>query len=1075
MIEPELSVISVLPDDTPTRAWPLAIGSLHSYNESHYPDALIFGHLALDRYPFEISSTNDWMEQSAFVYAERVLPSFRRQYSSWFSFQSIQSTDFTYPSGSDDYSKQQIFMAQILLSMLTVSGANNYANRWVGWGIVLWVSAFVLHIERFVLPLSNDIGFCQLTCLNSKGYEFNSEADTPSFINVPVYQNGTCENDFQKSRSNGVEKRAVGFLASFGAVQETLKNPAQPYRGCMAWRDMLTIPTQNLSVRAYDSSMVGSGRISNSDFTEKYTCVNETVVENAVPIGAECGVLSAAPLKEQFQSCMLAGDSPDSDQLSPDQVEKLVGKCLDVNVFAADLIQARGRPDVLEGSLEECSKDLTYCLVFNTPQQCAQQCAVSTVGNQVDQATPLDLGNFTLCAQDHLSGPLLAELNSRADFCANKHLANNNELAIAFKSTFVCTSQAVSELAREKCGVTSISSFVRDGYLAILGEISATALGTSMEAEIEAIVSLGKINSTDSGGIPFKEVSFAEAVNNSYRRCHSRLKGSGPDFSNQVLWPVLQIYASFFLAWFVLLLLIFILVDAVYVTIFFRSRMSLRDRICQKLRFFHRKNACSRINPNMILKKAKVCVSYVCFCLDATPEESDSDDENDNEPESSSPRNRQHVRRWCRAMPNMLVVAVLFNSLVIFFLSVKLFQACAFYQRWGLVLGNAVVEIPKNVEVVKLGIQGGNISRSEAVVMWQGDAIPEGSPPLINYFMSALIKLVVHEGDIGDIHASIRDDPTWEIVFSVIYWFIVLLIVASYIGLCFSIISFILQTRGVWKQMSGISKSQKELLRKSFHPKTGWDTNSEELMTYFKHAGTKGVINQKLRYAYIAYSAPFTALYFWMSVTAFFCQFVVVIACIAIPALLLAGVVLYFIYNALAAGKTPLDGLKYCLMVITNIAYSQGLVLFVTTLIKYASRRFFYSRTGGIRHPTYETFYYFSVSITYLLLGVYHAYMRTIYTLLAFAFRIGSMDHDLVGFGLDYSFMSYLGLVDSMRLKNEFEFMCTSAMNDRENHYVKSPLADAIIGSAEAVAISHNKQRKVPDAISKEVEMTDPA
>ena len=59
------------------------------------------------------------------------------------------------------------------------------------------------------------------------------------------------------------------------------------------------------------------------------------------------------------------------------------------------------------------------------------------------------------------------------------------------------------------------------------------------------------------------------------------------------------------------------------------------------------------------------------------------------------------------------------------------------------------------------------------------------------------------------------------------------------------------------------------------------------------------------------------------------------------------------------------------------------------------------------------------------------------------------MDVDLVGFGQDYSYNAYLGMLESVRLKNEFEKVC--------EHVAKStPLGSGcqIVGDGGAVAVA---------------------
>ena len=49
--------------------------------------------------------------------------------------------------------------------------------------------------------------------------------------------------------------------------------------------------------------------------------------------------------------------------------------------------------------------------------------------------------------------------------------------------------------------------------------------------------------------------------------------------------------------------------------------------------------------------------------------------------------------------------------------------------------------------------------------------------------------------------------------------------------------------------------------------------------------------------------------------------------------------------------------------------------------------------------------------------------MRVAYALLTFAFRVGRVDSNVSAFGLDITFSSYRGLVESMRLKNDLDHL----------------------------------------------------
>ena len=142
------------------------------------------------------------------------------------------------------------------------------------------------------------------------------------------------------------------------------------------------------------------------------------------------------------------------------------------------------------------------------------------------------------------------------------------------------------------------------------------------------------------------------------------------------------------------------------------------------------------------------------------------------------------------------------------------------------------------------------------------------------------------------------------------------------------------------------------------------------------------------------------------------------------PVAVLVMLVLYNVWTAVESGNKPLDGLAATITFFETVVWAQLKSFLTIQIIRYGIRFNLYSRNGGIAHPFYESMYQYLTTLLYLLQGMYQVYIRFGYSLVSFAFRIGKFDTDLVGFGQDYSYNSYLGLLESVRLKNEFEKLC---------------------------------------------------
>ena len=78
-------------------------------------------------------------------------------------------------------------------------------------------------------------------------------------------------------------------------------------------------------------------------------------------------------------------------------------------------------------------------------------------------------------------------------------------------------------------------------------------------------------------------------------------------------------------------------------------------------------------------------------------------------------------------------------------------------------------------------------------------------------------------------------------------------------------------------------------------------------------------------------------------------------------------------------------------------------------------------------HSNFESLYFATTTAGYLVNGPANVLFRLGFGVVSFAGRIGRVDMDFVGFGQDYSYNAYNGLIDSTRVKNEFEAQCAMA------------------------------------------------
>lgn len=1057
-VVPENAVMAVLDENAPTHAFP-AIGALTFYNASHYPEALILGNVKTQitypehlrhAYPYRkpnvLPPKNSWMSHATFVYAETPLKYFWGRHQNWLQFEIINVDAWTYPFA--DSFPEKYFVTYAMMIPLLVGGANSFSNRWIGWGGVLWCLAFYVLI-RDIEAQVEEAAFCKLECMNANAAPFQLDVDTPSSIDVLVHQDGTCNDDFQSANSNVtlLENRPRGIMVSFGldrTLDALVSNPAQPFAGCMTWRQRLTVPTSNLSVRVFDSfdgSETADLKMSLSKFEQLTQCVNESVVPRIIPLSIDCATQSSGLLIKQFKTCMVEADGA-ADLLSPNQMGSLVQGCLIPDVLVPSMLPEKKRSDIKD-LLDHCAQQLAYCLLVKSAQQCAQQCAIDTL---VDQTTggpiPFDMADFMQCAQEQISGPLFADLKSRLRSCGEVTGADHNAISAAAEATGRCAVVSMSDLAENQCAISSHWGALKDDMLGLVAKFGSAIMGSgSRDPSLNHIVELAK------SPLPVRTVPYAEAVKMNLERCQARLAGNGPEYRNDVLWPVITIYTVLFVSCSMMCMLTFVLADAVFTCMLPASKMSLRDRLCARTMRLLRYITCNLPSVFYILDacayRLKMCLYFMCMCCDAKqplPDSERDDEERDDEEHDREERDDhspKKEKRYCRAMPPLLVCATIFTTIVISWLTIKMLEFCTVWHRWAMVFAHALRDLPQNIHVLNVALKADSNGTmvAENMQTWTGYVLPKNlPPPAARYVVETVISWFVRSEIVSNTDKITQGDPVWGIIFEVVFWITVVTIIANYLATIVSFASYLFQTRHLWKTVGRVSKIQKGLMRKYFDPEHGWCADSKELREHFRLLSSDGraalVIHPRLQYQYIKYAAPFTALHVWMSVFAFYAQYFVIMASILIPVFSLVAFTVYCVYNAVQNQRTPLEGLEDALEIVCAIVTTQGVALAFAQAQKYASRCCFYSKTGGIRHPNFESLYFYATTIPYMILGLYHAYMRGVYAMISFSFRIGAVDIDLVGFGLDSTHLAFRGLLESVRIKNEFEYMCDAAMKD---------------------------------------------
>jgi hypothetical protein len=343
-------------------------------------------------------------------------------------------------------------------------------------------------------------------------------------------------------------------------------------------------------------------------------------------------------------------------------------------------------------------------------------------------------------------------------------------------------------------------------------------------------------------------------------------------------------------------------------------------------------------------------------------------------------------------------------------------------------IANTVVKIPSTVNLLEIQREAGNASTAADIFLLYGNPVPDDMPPIGQTVVRSIVQWFLDSGSISGANDAINGHgPLWNIVFQVVYWIIVYTIVCTFVSTVASVISFVFRTRHLWQRIAATSRAQKRLIRQYFDPVKGWDKFPPELEAVLKRAQAKAPIPSHHRYQHIQLAAPFPPLFFWMNIGAVWAQYIAFMFVLLTPVALLVGFILYNIAVAVANDGTPLDGLKTTANFFTAVVLVQSIHFLALTLSRYWYRSLLYDRYKGIVHPYFEAAYTYYTMLMYMILGLYHVYLRMGYSIVSIAGRVGRLDVDLVGFGHDYGYNSYLGLLESLRLKNEYEAKCLHA------------------------------------------------
>jgi hypothetical protein len=1076
VVKPSYSLIAVMDDDAPfTQGLRMGYSSLYQYS-TEYPEAFDTQPPCLGPGICDLpEGTNfSWVNHTTFVYADEVLPELREIYSPWFNFQDINPWDFTYrPQSSLSFVSTLNRVSSPLYLLFAGMAANAYSNRWCGWGVVFWIISLFQSFGELGEHL-RDLQFCKESCQNVRGEPFSAN-NMPEFTKVAVYQNGTCDNWYQKQHYETV----------VGTTAYRVANAGQPYKGCFMWRQVLQVPTVDLKVIDYASIATGwwgsiesgTGALQHriNDLSTVASCVNQTVVPQVSGVAAACALKSSGELTKDVQECVLREGGGEFEQAQLTVVNECMELELVRHMLPLDVVNASATSSVIDSSevtvngvrqkltpfakenADACAQNLGMCLLQSSPEQCAAKCASNAVFREATDNFDFDQKALMACVVKRLSANVVDQAKNALLTCTDFNKGGSSEdrakIQRMQKKATTCFLGTLMTLI-QKCfhgGASSEDSLdvelVSSGVKKLLHDF-AQAVSESPVKKLHGIVQVAKKQAS----LEAKKIPFSEAAQNHQRRCEAMLAGNSPSFAFDQSYAISQSITLCLLALAVCVMLIFIAVDGIYSAVT-RSR-GLRSRLCDFLRrhfelaFGHcrwcavcdgissRCNRCLYFLRIRTIKpvaqpRSRPRAGTSMADLEREDEEENGSGNNDNASPKSGPAPqmpRRRVKRYCRAMPPLVVSAIIVTSIVLFWWFMKMLSLSSAWSRWGMFIANTVVKIPSTVNLVEIQREAGNASTAADIFLLYGNPVPDDMPPICQTVVNSVVQWFLDSGRISGANDALNgDDPLWNIVFHVVYWIIVYSIVCTFVSTVAPLFFFVFRTRHLWQRIAATSRAQKRLIRKYFDPVKGWDKFPPELEAVLNMAKAKAPIPSHHRYQFIQLAAPFPALFFWMNIGAVWAQYITLMFVLLMPVALIVGLTLYNIAVAVANDGTPLDGLKTTSTFFTTVVLLQLINISLLIWSRYWYRSLLYDRYKGIVHPYFEATYTYYTLLTYTILGMYHVYVRLGYSIVSTAGRLGVPDVDLVGFGQDYLYNSYLGLLESVRLKNEYEAKCLHA------------------------------------------------
>ena len=864
------------------------------------------------------------------------------------------------------------------------------------------------------------------------------------------------------------------------ANNNKIKGPplAQPFNGCATWRKTVTIPTTNLQVIDYENSKPSLWNNMNTVFGESLkleqqveeliSCMNTTVIPKVNDIAINCAIHSANPFVKQLKTCMTDINGNGETSMNPIDFN-IFTTCLDMsllenmgivdaatNFTSIDDLKNHVNVEVKNGLKDCLNTDLSLCLLTKTIEECEKTCVNKMKDRIGNKAFDFNQKSLLECASTKLPKAIFEKYESAFLTCTTTGDDVKKKypklLASASKETAVCAVGSLVTFSKN-CLPDNLFDLDATIFNNIYHTLSESSLTTTTTNKLQPLVNIARkqqqYQQYDSKTIPFRK-----AVERQLNSCQEYLAGNGTRFSHSQ-HVILESWTLFLFTLSMFIMLIFILIDAVWMVA--TRSLGLRTLLCNKL---------SRCSYTI---SGGASLFYVCdqfssglnrclyFCKIRTIKpirEEEQEEEQDEEQDENETKNEtkgedkddttrqrsptiaelekddgkdyKKEKRCCRAMPPVFVASILATTVCLVWNVQMLFALSLSWKRWGMILANAVLELPETVNVLSDRITVGNITTVDDMYAYYGNPVPNNVPSPVRQLMNTFVQWFIKRGTVTTANQAINQDELtiWNYVFVVIYWILVYTIVCTFFAMTVSAICFIFRTRALWKKISSVSRAQKKLIRRYFDCDTGWKEFPPALKNVLKTAGIKAPIAVHFKYQSLQSAAPFPALFFWMNLASFWILYGAIMLLLLAPVAVLVMLVLYNVWTAVESGNKPLDGLAATITFFETVVWAQLKSFLTIQIIRYGIRFNLYSRNGGIAHPFYESMYQYLTTLLYLLQGMYQVYIRFGYSLVSFAFRIGKFDTDLVGFGQDYSYNSYLGLLESVRLKNEFEKLC---------------------------------------------------